>query len=149
MMIERCYDVGFILSVLKEPEIFDAISEDGFNENDFKIDVQKDYWLEICDGDIEIGVVQFRGVFKNMWDAHIHILPQHRREYSREAGKAIWSWVLSFLPGCLIYTNVPEICPRVKIFLENFGFEEMGYLEKAWTKNGEQHGMYILTKRAE
>lgn len=147
-MIEalRTYDVGACLEVLTEPKIFDAISEDGATHSDLKIDVQNQIWLEILDCNELIGVVQFKPMFKNCYDAHIQILPKYRK-YSIPAGEAIVDYIQRHLSGCLIYTNVPVICRNVRNFLIEFDFKITGYLEKAFTKNGELVDMWILTRR--
>lgn len=149
MIVQRTLDTGFVISVLTNETILDAISEDNFQVANLKVDVIQDYWLEITDSDIDIGVVQFKSMFNKCFDAHIHILPEYRRDYSVEAGGKIWEWVEENLNGCLIYANIPLFCPNVKDFLLNCEFVESGYLEKAWTKNGKQHDMWILTRRVE
>lgn len=146
LIVQRTLDVGICLAVLTNPKIFDAISEDGATIEDLKVDVIKDYWLSIIDGDLEIGVVQFKQIFNKCYDSHIHILPEFRKEYTEKSGKLIWKWIEQHLKGCLLYTNVPVFCPNVKEFLIGFGFKETGYLKKAWLKNGKQNDMWILTR---
>jgi len=147
LQVERTLDVGFILSVLTQPEILDSISEDGFKIEDFKIDVINHYWVGIYDGQTEIGVIQFRPMYKNCFDSHIHILPKYRKEYSQDAGAKILEWVSNNLGESLLYTGVPAFCESVKKFLLGFQFKEVGTLENAWLKNGVQNDMFILTKR--
>lgn len=143
----RTLDVGYILSVLTNPKILDDISEDGFKIEMFKIDVINDYWVELLDGDLEIGVAQFKPVFSKMLDCHIHILPEHRKKYSKSFGTKLLEWADLNLKGSLLYTTVPVFCENVKNYLLSFDFKESGLLEKAWTKNGKLNDMWILTKR--
>ena len=82
---------------------------------------------------------------KNTWDAHIHVLPERRKEYSIKAGETIMKWIKSNLKGSLIYTSMPKFCLKVRDFLFHFGFKQIGILEGAWLKNGVQHDMWILT----
>lgn len=145
----RTFDVSLVLTILNNEIILDAISEDGFDVNSFKIDVMKDHWIALIDGDKEIGVAQFKPMFNKCFDCHIHILPNYRKEYSEDAGKKLLQWADENLEDSLLYTNVPVFCKSVKAFLLNFGFKEVGLLEKAWLKNGIQHDMWILTKRVD
>jgi len=147
MNVERTFDVGFILDVLSNEEILDSISEDGFNVEMFNFDVIKDTWLKIENEGVLIGVVQFKPMFTNCFDSHIHILPKFRKAYSAKSGEMILKWCSENMSGSLLYTNVPDFCVNVKNFLLSFGFKEIGILEKAWTKNGIQNDMTILTKR--
>ena len=148
VVCERTMDVGVILDVLLDENILDAISEDNFDIESFNFNVIHDQWLHLSDNSTTIGVVQFKQMFAQCWDAHIHILPEHRERYAKESGSLIWDWCIENLNGSLIYTNVPVFCESVKNYLLNYGFKQAGTLAKAWTKNGSQHDMWILTKRA-
>lgn len=145
----RTLDVGLIVNIIKNDEIFDSISEDGATMRNVKIDVIKDFWLEIYEIKNEkittIGVISLISEFKNKYDCHIHILPE-KRENSKKAGEMILEWCSKNIKGALLYTNVPVFCKSVIGFLLSFGFKEQGILEGAWFKNGEQHNMKILTK---
>lgn len=146
VVCRRTYDVGFCYDVLTNKEIFECISEDGATVDSLNIDVVKDYWLEIVDCGVDIGVFQLKQTFNKCWEAHIHILPQHREKYTQDAGDKIWSWVEDNLKEGLIVTNVPKLYPNVREFLLKFGFEDSGCLKNAWFKNGQQHDMWILTR---
>lgn len=154
MKIERLFDVAVILEVLTNDIILDAISEDGFDVKDLpkSIDVVHDIWLELVsdsnDSWITIGVVQFKPMFSNCYAAHIHILPEFRKEFSMQAGDKILEYCSTSedLKGSLLYTNVPVFCENVKNFLLSFGFTEQGILPNAWKKNGKQNDMWILIK---
>jgi len=146
MIAQRTLDVGLCLEVLTEPKIFDAISEDGATINDLRVDVFDEYWIEIIDGDLVIGVAQFKPMFNKCFDSHIHIMPEYRKKHSINAGKALINWCKENLKGCLLFTTIPEFCPNVVSFLMAFEFKESGQLKKAWKKGGKQNDMTILTR---
>lgn len=152
MMVDRTLDAGLIIDILMDDDIFDAISEDGGTHEDLKVDVFKDHWLHIIDnkeGNSNwpiMGCVQFKKIFKNTYDCHVHILPKYRKEFSLEVGDKILEWCEKHLPGVQLITNVPVICKNVKLWLEAFGFVETGILEKAWTKSGQLNDMWILSR---
>ena len=146
MIVERTLDVGIILSILTNKEVFDAISEDTATFNDIHIDVIKDYWLKITVENQVIGVVQFKQMFNKCYDSHIHILPWYRKKHSIDSGKEIIKWCKNNLSGCLLYTNVPVFCENVKRFLISFDFIEQGILPNAWSKNGVMNDMSIMTR---
>ena len=146
MKVERTLDTGYCYEVLTNKHIFDCISEDESTIESLKIDVIKDYWLEITNEGIDIGVFQMKQVFAKCYEAHIHILPEHRRDYTNEAGKLILKWIKDNLKQCLIVTKVPALYPNVKEFLLRNGFEQTGLLPNAWNKHNKQHDMWILTR---
>lgn len=146
LIVTRTLDVGACLEVLTNPDIFESISEDGATEKDLKIDVQNHIWLEIFEDENLIGVVQFKPMFTKCFEAHIHILPEYRKE-SKEAGRLICNWLKENLSETLIYTTIPIICENVKNYLMSFGFKQVGYLEKAFSKNNKLVDMWIYSRR--
>jgi RimJ/RimL family protein N-acetyltransferase len=144
--VERTLNTGLCLEVLMNKEIYDSISEDGGDINNIKIDVIEEYWVDVYVNNKTIGVAQFKQMFNKCWDCHIHILPEFRKEYSKEAGMKLLDWCSENLKGSLLYTNVPVFCPNVIAFLKYFDFKEIGLLKGAWKKNGVQNDMMILTR---
>lgn len=143
-LITRTLNVGNILTVLCDDVIFNAISEDGFTKDDFKPNVFDEYWLEITINNKLAGVVQLKPIFKNCWDSHIHVLPGYR-EHSAAIGADILEWCRDNIEGTL-YTTVPVSCQNVVMFLQRFDFDVSGKIPMAWTKNGKQEDLVILTR---
>ena len=143
--IKRTLDVGSILSVLRDDNIFKAICEDGFNKEDFNPNVIEEYWVEFTLNNELLGVAQFKPLFSNCFDSHIHVLPE-KREHSIGIGKGLINWCNENIPNSLLYTTVPESCQNVVRFLINFDFEQTGTLKKAFTKNGKHEDLNILTR---
>ena len=143
---KRTLNTGLCLEILMDSQIFDAISEDGATVNDVRVNIFDEYWVEITNDDVVIGVAQFKPMFNKCFDAHIHILPEYRKTHSLDAGSALIEWCEEHLKGCLLFTTIPEFCPNVVSFLKSFGFKESGKLKGAWKKNGKQNDMTILTR---
>ena len=146
IIARRTLDTGNCLDILLNEEIFNAISEDDATINDLRVDVINDYWVDLVDGEIIIGVAQFKAMFNKCYDAHIHILPEHRKKHSLAAGDALIKWCEDNIKGSLLFTTIPEFCPNVVEFLLAFDFQESGLLVGAWKKNGKQNNMKILTR---
>mgnify|MGYP000329287161 CR=1 FL=1 len=144
MIVQRTLDVGVCLSILTNPEIYDLISEDGATFDDIHVDVIKNYWLSIYDKKL-IGVMQIKPITSSCYEGHIHILKEHRKKYSKEAGEGIMAWCKDNLNGTL-YAHTPSYCKNVINFLERFGFSNTGVLPKAWKKNGELNDLTILSR---
>ena len=143
---ERTLHVGEILDVLTNDIIFDSISEDGATFNDLRINVIDDYWVDLRVDGVLIGVTQFKPIFNKCYDAHIHILPKHRKLHSLNAGKALIEWCGENIGGCILYTTIPAFCKNVVNFLKVFDFNITGEIPLAWKKNGKQNDMIILTR---
>ncbi len=146
MKIERTLDLGLCLSILTNEKIFNDISEDNLTFNDIKIDVLTEYWLKFQTEKEVIGIVQLKPMFTNCFDLHIHILPEHRKEYTLKAGDALDVWLMENMKGNLIHACIPVFCKSVIAFTESFGFKYSGDLKGAWLKNGKQNDMKIYTR---
>lgn len=145
MKVERTLNIGICMSVIRDPDIFEEISEDGADVREIEFDVVKNIWLSITHESRVIGILVFKQMFNKTFDTHIHILHKYRH-LSREAGKALIEWMQENMAKSLILTMVPVICGNVKNFLLEFDFKQVGILEKAWKKNGKQNDMWILTR---
>jgi hypothetical protein len=145
--VQRTLDVGYCLKILTNPAIKSTIKEDGATNADLNIDVLNDYWVEFLDGDKELGVAFFHPIFGSCCEAHIHVLPEFRKEYSIEIGKSLWNWVENNLKDSLIVCNVPAIYPNVKSFLLTNDFKEVGTLDGAFLKDGKKQDVWIMQKR--
>ena len=143
---KRTLNTGLCLEILMDSQIFDAISEDGATVNDVRVNIFDEYWVEITNNDVVIGVAQFKPMFNKCFDCHINILGEYRKEHALDAGNALIEWCKENLKGCLLFTTIPDFCPNVVSFLKAFGFEESGKLKCAWKKNGKQNDMTILTR---
>ena len=143
----RTLDIGLILQILSDPIIFDQISEDGVLIGDITPDVINDYWVAFWAGETVIGVFQIKQIFAQMYEAHIHVLPEYRKQYTQECGAVMWNWIDETFKSGLIYTNVPLFCQNVRDFLLRFEFTEVGILKGAWRKRGAQHEMWIMTRK--
>ncbi len=147
LTIQRTLDVGYCLKVLMKPEISATIKEDGATANDLNIDVINDIWVEFLDGDKELGVAFFHPIYSGCFDAHIHVLPEFRKEYSKEIGVQLWAWVEDNLKDSLVITHVPVLYENVKNFLLSNDFKEVGTLEKAFMKEGKKQDVWLMQKR--
>ena len=87
MRVSRTLNVGLIIEVLTDDEIFLSTNEDGAQHTDLKIDVINEFWVSMfTDGEL-VGVANFKSKTKNMYDCHINILPEQRK-HSASAGDA-------------------------------------------------------------
>lgn len=142
MLVKRSLNTGLMMRIIHNEMIFDAISED--DANPVNVDVIGDIWLEVASDKEIIGCVQFVQKTSKSYEAHIHILAQHR-DKSLEAGDQIWLWVTQNLSGT-IYSTVPDFCKNVIGFLKKFNFKISGRIPKAWLKNNERHDLIIMSR---
>jgi hypothetical protein len=141
MIVQRTLNTGLCMNIVHDDQIFEAISED--NAPSVMVDVIGDIWLEVI-YENAIGVVSLHQKTSQAYEAHIHILPEHR-DKSIEAGRKIWAWIAEHLKG-VIYSTVPTYCESVIIYLTKFDFKNTGTIPKAWLKNNKSHDLVIMSR---
>ena len=145
--VRRTYDIELILAVQTDQKIWATIAEDGHDAADQQVpDPVNNIWLALDTEQGVIGAVYLHQKYVEVVQAHIHILPEYRRDFSKFAGESIIEWILNNTPFKIIYTEVPALYSNVVTYLKSFGFEEIGQIRACYTKNQTKHDVLILTK---
>jgi RimJ/RimL family protein N-acetyltransferase len=140
MIIERTTDLAKIIKVLKNPEIFERISEDG---------VSIDNWLPSLDDAIfltdkeNIGLMIYHEINSITIECHVQVLPEHRGK-ALEFGKSAIDWAWENTKATKIVAQIPEIYPDVIRFAYKNGFSFEGINKDSYLKNGKVHSQYYL-----
>ena len=131
-------DKKLIREVLSVPEIWETVAEGDIDINDLVIDNYGTKWLLIEDDVEVIAIYALEAVNSVCVDIHAHVLPVHRKKYSRETGLAALKWIKDNVPRCKkVVAGAPDIYPNVSRFLLSFGFKHEGVNRKSHFKNGE------------
>jgi hypothetical protein len=134
------------MDVLLDDSILNSITEDGAVIDDLYPDVFKEWWLSIISDNKVIGVCCIHVKTSLSCVGHIHILKEHRKEYSKSAGFKILEWVKRNTPFKQLITEVPVIYPNVINYLKEFEFNEVGVISGAFKKNQKAHDLMILSR---
>ncbi len=137
--LRKAEAVDEVAQILKDPEIFDRIAEDGVTYQDFRIsfDGTQCYMLIESD-DMIIGVWCLYPANSSTLNIHCNILKDYR-VYAKEAGKLIVKWFAEESPSQYIKLNaeIPVIYPDVYFFTKKFGFLDEGINRQSICKNGD------------
>lgn len=140
MIIERTTDLAKIIKVMKNPEIFERISEDG---------VSIDNWLPSLDDAIfltdkeNIGLMIYHEINSITIECHVQVLPEHRGK-ALEFGKSAIDWAWKNTKATKIVAQIPEIYPNVIRFAYKNGFSFEGINKDSYLKNGKVYSQYYL-----
>lgn len=115
-------------------ECWDEISED--DADDYKADLYGEYWIGLYEPML-IGCYRLHQINKATWQIHAFILPEHRREYSKESGASILQWCLDNLDFEKLICIIPDRFPNVVGFVESIGFKHEGTNRQSYTKDGQ------------
>lgn len=132
MEVIETKDIEEIKKVLFHPEIRECISNDKYPDVvDIPVGGKYKYIAGYIGDDI-IGVMVYHK-FKDGLKVHIQVLPEYRKEHSKEFARI----VAGETKNAIIYSEVPVCYPNVIRFAEWFGFIETGRIKDGYTKNGE------------
>jgi RimJ/RimL family protein N-acetyltransferase len=123
--------------ILRDPELFDRIAEDGIKNYQTPFDGHQRYMM-IMKGDTPIGVWNLYPVNTATLNIHCNILAPHR-EHGKLAGHLILDWFVNDCPDQYQKLNaeIPKIYPEVYHFTKNFGFQDEGINRLSISKNGQ------------
>lgn len=127
-----------VAQILKDPEIFERIAEDGQTLDNMQIpfDESQCYMLIELE-DVIIGVWCLYPVNSSTLNIHCQILKDYR-QHAGEAAKLIVKWFAEESPSQYIKLSaeIPVIYPDVYFFTKKFGFLDEGINRQSISKNG-------------
>jgi RimJ/RimL family protein N-acetyltransferase len=144
MIAIRTYDTEVIEGLMRIPEIWATVAEDGQDPDKFKADCEGECWLLMMNGDEFIGAYNLHSHNSVTTEIHAHVLPAHRKQFSYSTGIAALQWVIDYTDYQKVIAIIPTIYKNVKRFTCSFGFQEEGINRKSYLKNGEIVDQYIL-----
>jgi len=133
--------------ILKDPEIFERIAEDGISSDDLKIpfDGKQCYQVVLVD-DKPIGVWCFYPVNSSTLNIHANILMQYRKEHAKDAAKLALNWFATHSPDQYVKLNaeIPVIYDNVYHYTKKAGFSDEGTNRMSIMKAGKLVDQYRL-----
>ncbi len=134
----RVYDVETIEAIMKRPDIWATIAEDGFDIKDYHPDPVNECWLlMVSDTNDIVGVYRYHSLNAVTVKIHANVLPEHRTQYSKDSGTAALDWLYNNAKGYnKVVAEIPVIYDNVKKFTCSFGFKVEGINRMSYLKNG-------------
>jgi RimJ/RimL family protein N-acetyltransferase len=143
-LIDRTTDVRMIKRICLDPVVWETISEDGMEPDDFVIDVEGECWLSAqCQGQV-IGVFNLHGVNGVTVQIHPMVLPEFRGILGYNAGRKVIEWVFENTHYERIQCFVPEIYRNVILYALSCGMAKEAKMRRSFLKNGIIHDMTLL-----
>lgn len=123
-------------SILRDPELFDRISEDDIEDYVTPFDGHQIYLL-IVRGGLVIGVWNLYPANTTTLNIHCNILKEHRT-HGHEASLLILNWFVNDCPSQYQKLNaeIPKVYPEVYHHTKKFGFKDEGVNRKSIMKKG-------------
>lgn len=139
MIVERVFDKERIAKVLKDPEIFSRIAEDGIVASDYCAPDDAVYIMDEHDR----GLMIYHQVNSITVECHVHVLKDHRAD-AYDFGQSAINWLWKNTESLKIVAQIPEIYPNVIKFALKNGFEIEGLNEGSYIKSGELYDQVYL-----
>jgi len=133
---DRIFDTDLIKAVITRDDMWATVAEDGQNKGDYLADVINECWIMITDDDELVGLYNLHVHNSITIEIHAHILPEHRKKYSKDSGRAALEWIYLNSPEYKkVIAQIPVIYENVKKFTCSFGFKEEGINRMSYLKN--------------
>lgn len=135
--LRRAAKIEEVQEIIKDPEIFSRIAEDGHNADVYNISMNNCYML-ILEDDLIIGVWCLYPANKSTLNIHCNILKAHRK-HGKEAGQLILKWFAEESPKQYQKLNaeIPMVYPEVYHYTKKQGLVDEGINRLSIMKNGE------------
>ena len=142
--LKRSEDKDEIEQIVKDPEIFARISEDGHDIDSYNISMDNCYLL-VCLDERAIGVWCLHPANSSTLMIHLNMLKEFRN-YGKEAGALIVQWFVETCPQQYQKMNaeIPMTYPEVYHFTKNQGMVDEGINRKSIMKAGELVDQWLL-----
>jgi len=134
--LKQAENVEEVDAILRDPELFSRIAEDGIEDYVTPFDGNQRYMM-LMKGDLPIGVWNLYPINTVTLNIHCNILKEHR-EHGKEAGRLILDWFVNKCPAQYQKLNaeIPFTYPEVYHFTKKFGFQDEGINRLSISKNG-------------
>ena len=143
MIISETKDIGKITRFLRDPEIYERISDDGsVSAEEFNPDRPQKGIIYLEDDD-NTGIIFLHWKNSITLECHIHVLKDQRHK-AFEFGKVAIRWTWENTDAQKITAVIPEIYPDVIKYSIKQGLSVEGFSGKAYQKNGVLCGVYYL-----
>lgn len=144
--LRQAGDVGEVAAILKDPELFERIAEDGQTPDDCVILFNDGRWnMMIMLDNQPIGVWVLSPLNRVTLSIHCNILKPYR-EHGKQAAILILEWFINECPDQYQKLNaeISVIYPDVYHFTKGFGFKDEGTNRKSIMKAGVLIDQYRL-----
>ena len=146
LYLKQAESVEEVDRILKDPELFDRIAEDGHSIDGYESPFDdRQRYLMIMDDDQSIGVWNLYPANHSTLNIHCNILEAHR-EHGKGAGRLILEWFVNEAPDQYQKLNaeIPVVYPEVYHFTKGFGFSDEGVNRQSIMKGGVLTDQYRL-----
>jgi len=135
--LERAETKEQVEAILRDPDIFARISEDGHISSDYDVCMTNCFMLIVDNGNV-MGVWCLYPANRTTLNIHCNILEQYRK-HGKEAARLILEWFVEESPEQYQKLNaeIPMIYPEVYHFTKNQGFQDEGINRLSISKKGQ------------
>jgi RimJ/RimL family protein N-acetyltransferase len=144
MKAVRTYDNELVARLMRLPELWATVAEDGQNPDLYVPDCENACWLLMIEGEELVGLYNLHAHNSVTVEIHAHVFPEFRKKHSYDTGIAALSWVIDNSDYQKVVAVIPTIYLNVKRFTCSFGFKEEGVNRKSYLKSGELVDQWLL-----
>ena len=143
--LKEIFDYPLIHSVVRDPEMWDRVSEDGQSPEDFVMEKDNGirFFGAFADGEF-VGQFMVHAENKTTLQVHVQIIQEHRAKHAKSAAVEFIRHFAYQEPYHKLNTLIPIIYPQVLAYTKCCGFTAEGVNRKSYLKNGHIIDQHIL-----
>lgn len=138
--VQHTNDSSLIKNILERENSYNSMAYDG--SPPLSEYIPKGVWLLLLEGEAIAGMINFEQMNNVMWQPHIFIFEQHRRNHSERWGKKAAEFMRDNLNARKFLVLTPH--GPAKKYAERVGFSCVGVLKNSILKNRKLMNQYVL-----
>lgn len=136
MLIERTHDMELVDSIMRHPQIWPHVHDDGA-EDWQPVDHEGIFWMLITRDNGEVGgVFMVHATNSYCYEMHTCLLPETWGAEAARAAQLLAGWVFRETPAEKLVTNVPAYNRAARRFAIAGGMQQEGVNRASFMKNG-------------
>lgn len=135
MQIARTFDESFIYDCLMSAWVPSTDDGSPSKELSFPLMEESNYWLEVKDQEITMGVFLFSPQNFVCYEIHSMLLPASRGK-GVACGKVAADWIFSNTPCSRVVASIPSFNKIAAAAAKRGGMKQFGINENSFLKNG-------------
>jgi len=146
MTLERTTDYQEIAHIIHDPDVFDAITDDGSAAQGTALAPPADpriVYLRASWNGVDFGLFVFVPLSSVLYQGHVWLLPEARGQAFR-LGRAAIAWMWANTAAARIRGEVPGWNWRAIRYAKQVGMRQIGVDWRAFRKNGKLHDLVLF-----
>ncbi len=136
MKLTRTHDMALVECLMRHPQVWPHLHDDGTPEDWAPIDHDALYWMLVTEGGAPVGVFLVHPVNSYCYEMHTCLLPEAWGPTAGRAARLLGDWAFGETPCRKMITNVPAYNRLALRFAKMGGMRQEGTNRASFMRDG-------------